>query len=146
MKDSTHSFWSWMWRIIKHPSVITVTETSQLKVWITLLQMAAMLFLWDLYLKQSIAISWIYVMADFICVAYSSDKGREVGITKWKILLHSGTRTHNHWIAKPLPLPLGHEIWHTIDKLKLGFSCAIYIYMHSIKKAERLLCIQYWVI
>ena len=41
---------------------------------------------------------------------YSSCEEHGLNITKWKRFAHSGTRTHDPWIAKPLPLPNGHII------------------------------------
>ena len=46
-------------------------------------------------------------------------QGAQKENTKWNILAHSGTWTHDPWIAKPLQLPLGYGIWYTIGKLKL---------------------------
>ena len=64
----------------------------------------------ELYLKQGIG--KLCVMGDIsFALAYSSCEEREPKITKWTILADSGTPTHDPWIAKPLPLPLGHGIW-----------------------------------
>ena len=69
--------------------------------------------------------------------AYSICKKREARITKWRILAtkrwfsiqvpagsssleKSCPQQDPNWIAKTLPIPLGHEIWYTIDELKLN--------------------------
>ena len=49
---------------------------------------------------------------------YSNCKERKPGITKLKILVHSGTRADDPWITKLLPQPLGYQILYTIDNLK----------------------------
>ena len=59
-------------------------------------------FLTNFYLKQGIGS--VYVMVDFICMGFLQPQGAEARFTKWKIILaHSGTRTHDLWIAKPSP-------------------------------------------
>ena len=59
-------------------------------------------------------------MVDFICMGILKLQGAEARITKWKIIVHSGTRTHDPLIVKRPPLPLGHETWDIIENLKLN--------------------------
>ena len=72
----------------------------------------------NLYLKQ--VISSEYVMVDFICERLLELQEEEARVIKWKILAHSGTRTHDPWIAKSPPLLLGRQICYTINKLKFN--------------------------
>ena len=83
-----------------------------------LLKTATIFFLLNLHLKQGIG--EVYFMVDFICMGFFELQGAEERITKLKILAHSGDRTQDPWIMKPLPLLLGHDTWYTIDKLKLN--------------------------
>ena len=57
-------------------------------------------------------------MADFISMDFLELRGAEARIKKWKMFAHSETRTHDPWIVKQLPLPLGHETRYAINKLK----------------------------
>ena len=57
------------------------------------LETAAIFFLANLFPKQGISSE--YVTADFIRWAYSGCKERKPRISKWKILAHTGTRTHD---------------------------------------------------
>ena len=66
--------------------------------------------------------------------AKSSCKERKPRITKWKMLAHTGNRTHDPWFSSLVPNPLGNPIWYTNDNLKpiqlnTGVHCAIYIYI-----------------
>ena len=89
-------------------------------------------FLANLFLKQGISsdMSWLISFA----WANSGCKERKPIITKWKILAHSRTRTHDPWFSRLVPYPLRHQGWYTNDYLKLiqcntGFYCAIYSYI-----------------
>ena len=70
------------------------------------------------FLKQDISSE--YVMVDFIFMGLFGLQGAKPRIIKWKILAHSGTRSNDPWITRLLPRPLGHQIWHTNDNLKLN--------------------------
>ena len=61
-------------------------------------------------------------------------KERKPKITKWKILAHTGTRTHDPWFSSLVHYPLRHPVWYTNDNLKLiqkntGIHCAINSYI-----------------
>ena len=59
-------------------------------------------------------------MVDFICIGILALQGAEARITKWKIRVHSGNRTHDPLIVNQPPKPLGHEAWGTIDMLNFN--------------------------
>ena len=59
-------------------------------------------------------------MVDFICMGFLLLQRAEARFTKRKIrLTNSGTQTHDLWIVKPSPYPLGHGDL-TVDVLKLN--------------------------
>ena len=56
-------------------------------------------------------------MVDFICMGILELQGAEARVTKWKFLVHKGTRTHDPLIVKRPSEPLGPEAWYIIDSL-----------------------------
>ena len=63
--------------------------------------------------------------------AFSSCKECNARITKRKIISHSVIQTHDPWIDKSLPLPLGHQIWYSID-----FTCMWAIYSYTMTQGR----------
>ena len=61
----------------------------------------------DIYILSNLnlnrGIDYVYVMVDFICIAFFELQGAVARITKWKIIAHSETRTHDHWVVKRPP-------------------------------------------
>ena len=67
-------------------------------------------FLANLFPKQGISSE--YVTADFICIGLLGLQGAKPRITKWKILAHTGTRTHDPWFSSLVPYPWGYPVWY----------------------------------
>ena len=62
----------------------------------------------------------------------AAKNAKQAIITKWKILVHRGIRTHNPWPTKPSFYRLGHEIRYIgAFKTESGFTCAIYTYTYT---------------
>ena len=96
------------------------------------LETAAIFFLANLFPNRVLA--WSISRLISFAWANSECKERKPRITKWKILAHTGTRTHDPWFSSPVPYPLRRPGWYTNDNLKLfqkntGIHCAIYSYI-----------------
>ena len=95
--------------------VLTLVKADKnVKSYIPLEMAAIFFFLGNLFLKKGI--SWEYVIVEINCMGYKEQKPR---ITKWKILAHSGTWTHDPWITSLVATPWGHHIWNTNDNFKI---------------------------
>ena len=83
------------------------------------LETAAIFFLANLFPKQGISSE--YVTADFICMGLLGLQGTKTENYnwKWKILAHTGTRTHDPWFSSLVPYPRGYPVWYINDNLKL---------------------------
>ena len=67
----------------------------------------------------------------------------ETRITKWKTLVHSGTRIHDPSIVHPPPYPLSHNTRYTIDKLKPNHVSLWYWYLSHNTRQSFMSCILY---
>ena len=77
---------------------------------------AAIFFLANLFFSNRVlarSMSWLISFA----WANSGCKEQKPRFTKWKILAHSGTRTHDPWFSSLVPYPLGHQVWSGNDNL-----------------------------
>ena len=78
--------------------------------------------------------------------ANSGCKERKPRITKWKILAHVGTRTHDPWFSSLVPYPWGYPVWYINGNLNLlqkntGVHCAIYSYIVQCESVFAFWCV-----
>ena len=74
------------------------------------LETAAIFFLRTFFLNRVLARSMSRLIS--FAWAYSGCKEGKPRITKWKILAHTGTRTHDPWFSSLVPYPWGYPVWY----------------------------------
>ena len=84
--------------------------------------------------------SWLISFA----LASSSCKDRKRELQNENFLSTAGARTHDPVIVKLKPLPLAHETWYAIKKLRLNQVIPVLFISASWHAAEFLSCIQYY--